>query len=51
MDAKDLKRLATAAMFLLLLATAPNWLQTGNAKVSAYQAPWIYPGNMPNQGQ
>ncbi|HEY9785507.1 MAG TPA: hypothetical protein V6D17_08915 [Candidatus Obscuribacterales bacterium] len=30
-----------------LVATAPNWLFDGSNRTSQYDAPWIYPGNLP----
>ncbi len=47
MDKEQLKRIWTAVMLFALVATAPQWMQPGAAKVSGYEAPWIYPGLEP----
>jgi hypothetical protein len=49
MDKVVLKRVWTGVMLILLVATAPQWMQSGAAKASAYEAPWIYPGLEPHQ--
>jgi hypothetical protein len=49
LDKETVKRFWTAVMLLLLVVTAPQWMQPGAAKISAYEAPWVYPGLMPPQ--
>jgi hypothetical protein len=47
MDKETLKRVWTLIMLALLVSTASQWMQPGAAKVSGYEAPWIYPGLEP----
>jgi hypothetical protein len=47
MDTETLKRVWTLVMLVLLISTAPQWMAPGAAKVSTYEAPWVYPGLMP----
>jgi hypothetical protein len=44
MDSGDLKKAAMLVMLLLLVLTAPRWLNPENRQVSNYDAPWVYPG-------
>lgn len=51
MDKNDLRRAGMLAMFLVLVFTAPQWLNARDEKVSSYSAPWIYPSLQPSQHQ
>jgi hypothetical protein len=49
MKKEGLKPIWMAVLLGILVATAPNWLFSDQQKKAAYDAPWIYPGNMPSQ--
>lgn len=42
-----IKAVWMGVMLGFLVATAPTWLCDSENRVSQYEAPWIYPGNMP----
>ena len=46
-----LKHVWLGIMLGVLIATAPNWLQSDGHKKSAYDAPWIYPADLPGNAQ
>lgn len=41
------KTLWMGVLLGFLVATAPTWLNESPNKKSSYDAPWIYPGNLP----
>lgn len=47
MTQEDFSRLGTAIIFLILVATAPQWLSRSASMTSSYDAPWVYPGMNP----
>jgi hypothetical protein len=49
-EKEDLKRVWMAVMFLMLVATAPNWINAEAQHPSGYEAPWVYPSLEPPAG-
>lgn len=47
MDSKDLKRAGLLVMLVMLVSTAPQWLNPANQHASTYDAPWVYPALSP----
>jgi hypothetical protein len=51
MEKQRFKPLWLGIMLGLLVAMAPNWLNAESHRASAYDAPWIYPGDQPGQSR
>jgi len=51
MNNDALNKIWMAVMLGILVATAPNWLLSDHHQRSSYDAPWIYPADLPSQTQ